>query len=513
MQGGTAVQMSASASVVGLADARRRVRTLRRRTPALLLTVAAVAAIVASATLAAGETPLARRITKAVRRYEAASGAVVGVCIVRLAGGGTIVQLRPDELFIPASNQKLLTSAFALTRLGGDFQFATAAYLDNGHLRVFGSGDPTFGDPVLAKDANRTIYAELDRWADAIKRADPAGVTRGITCYASFTVDQRTALKAYRHPTWPVKQRERHYCAPVAGLNLSNNCFNVTFRRNGGGAILPVVVPASRHIRVVNRTKLGRRHVWSLRTNVDDSELTVRGTVKSASSSPYPVAANDPPLLFARVLADRLARAKVPLAGRIRAGALPTPANRPKGKPVARTLTPLADVLRRMNKASLNMAAECVLLRAGDGTWAGSAKLMADTLAKTYRLDPAGLVVSDGGGLSRDNRVSPATMVRVLAGAAARSDARGLLQSLPSSGTDGTLRKRLARAPYKTRVRAKTGYVMGVCTLSGFVLNTQRQGEIAFSILANRVPPGKAWQAKQLQDTICRMLVDELDRK
>jgi len=79
------------------------------------------------------------------------------------------------------------------------------------------------------------------------------------------------------------------------------------------------------------------------------------------------------------------------------------------------------------------------------------------------------------------------------------------LKSLPIAGTDGTLKKRLKEEPYKSRIRAKTGYVKGTSTLSGYV-KTLDEEIIAFSILVNKIKGG-TWRAKRLQDIICRSLV------
>jgi len=167
-------------------------------------------------------------------------------------------------------------------------------------------------------------------------------------------------------------------------------------------------------------------------------------------------------------------------------------------------------VLSRANKRSLNMAAECVFLRAGDGTWSGSAALMTKTLVEGCGLKEDDLVVRDGGGLSRNNRIAPAALVKLLAAAARRQDADVFLASLPASGIDGTMEKRLDRPPYRGRILGKTGYIAGVSSLSGYVLDGSGRPAIAFSILANKVPGGKGWKAKQLQDQICRWLADSI---
>ena len=456
---------------------------------------------------------LTERAAAAISQYESESNAVVGALAVNLRTGRALFGVRPTQTFIPASNQKLLTAAFALARLGGDFQFQTAAYAVGDDLWLLGSGDPTFADPAVARAKGQSIYAELDRWAVAIRKARPKGIPGSLVAFSCYTPGQKTPLATFRHPRWPKRQHQYHYAAPVAGLNLYNNCLAVAFRRAADGGIAPILTPASRFIRVIDRARRDRRHAWYLQSRPDQSAVTLRGAVRGPSPDPLPVAAEHPPLLLARVLADRLVRAGVPLAGRFRAADGPNLAGQELPPPLCRTLTPLADVLTRANKKSLNMAAECLLLRAGDGDWASSAEIMTRTLTRDHKLADGALTVSDGGGLSPDNRVSPRAMVRVLAGVLRRKDALVLLRSLPVAGADGTLGKRLERAPYKGRVLAKTGYVLGACCLSGYVLDARRRPAVAFAFLVNRVPPARAWVAKQLQDALCRLLVDALDAR
>ena len=91
-----------------------------------------------------------------------------------------------------------------------------------------------------------------------------------------------------------------------------------------------------------------------------------------------------------------------------------------------------------------------------------------------------------------------------------RKEGGVFLESLPQSGRDGTLHKRLHQAPYAGRILGKTGYIAGVSALSGYVLDEENRPVLAFSVLINDVPSGKGWLADRLEDSICRMLVDSL---
>ena len=436
-----------------------------------------------------------------IAAFERTSGAVVGASAVDLKTGRNVVEVRGDELFLPASNQKLLTSAFALVRLGAGFRFVTGVFAVGRDVVVAGEGDPTLGDPVLAARAGRSIYAELDRWAAAVKARCGPAVRDVLVCTPPG--------RGGRHSDWPAAQSARWYAAPVSTLNFHDNCFDVTFTRVAGGPV-PVVSPQSRFVRVVNRLKAGRSHLWSLRTADEGATVLLTGTVAKATDDSFSVAVDRPAMLLGRVLAGRLDLAGVAVTGRVRPVA-PGQVDWARARAVCRTSTPLFAAMARANKRSLNLAAEAIFLRAGDGTWSGSAEMMTRTLTRAFSLPPGSIAPADGGGLSRRNRVSPGALTRVLAGLAKRPDVMVMLMSLPVGGVDGTLAKRFTQPPCRGRVVAKTGYIYRVSTLSGYVLDEDGSVRVAFSVLVNGFR-GNSRPAKGLQDRLCRMLIDAIAR-
>ena len=441
----------------------------------------------------------AEQITALTTAYERTSGAAVSVTVVDIRTGKQVVAIRQSVPRAPASNQKILTSAFALARLGADYQIATLLIRRGDDLVVAGNFDPTFGDPVLAKAGATSIYADLDAWAATVKKRIGARIAGDII------IPSRQAGASHRHPDWPANQYKRWYVAPVAEVNFNNNCFDVTFSL-AGAQPTPHLSPTSYLIAVTNRTRRGSKHLWDLRIGDGDASLTVTGTIKVATRDPLSTAANSPPLLFGRVLADRLKRAGVTLVGSVRA-ARPETIDMTGSEVIARKRTDLGLALMRANKRSLNMAAEGVFLCAGGGTWTGGAKLMTATLSRAYGLKAGELIVRDGSGMSRSNGVTTRAMAAVLTGVLKTPGAAAFIRSLPVSGVDGTLSQRLGGAHVK-RVLAKTGYISGVSALSGYALDAKSKPAYAFSILINRLPAGKNWQAKQFQDAVAAALVD-----
>jgi len=470
-------------------------RTMRLSPLCLLMVLAAVCL---------GESPSPGDLAiEAAAGIEKELSAVIGVAAADLRSGKTLVDYRGGEKFIPASNQKVLTSAFALARLGEGFQFTTTFYAAGGNVVVVGDGDPTLGDPTLSATAGKTIYDELDTWAATFKAKVGAGLSGDvIVCDPHRPGD-------YRNPDWPVGQHDQWYAAPVATLNFNNNCLDIALALEGD-KVIAAVKPETRFITVLGHVARGKRQRWSARLAKDDSQVTVSGSAVGATSEPANIAVNDPPLLLGRVLAERLIRAGVTFSGKVRR-AEPGSVDLTGSQVLCRRFTPLGEAMARANKRSLNMTAECIFLRAGDGTWSGSAALMARTLVDAYGLKEDQFIIRDGGGLSRNNRITPAGMVQLLAAMAHQADAGVFLSSLPTSGVDGTMEKRLDKPPYRGRVLGKTGYIAGVSSLSGYVLDGSGKPAAAFSILANKVPDGKGWRVKQVQDRICQWLVDAVE--
>lgn len=462
---------------------------------------AAGRSVPASEASASAPSSLDEHIATLAAGLEKRTKAIAGVSAVDLASGKSLGAHREDELFIPASNMKLLTSFFALAKLGSDFDFRTAVYLSGRDIVVVGDFDPTLGDPVLAAAENKTIYADLDIWVQGIK------AKVGDTIAGDLLVVSRGEVKSYRHKDWPRDQYDRWYGAPVAQMNFNNNCMDIKFDVKAGEAT-PVLSPSSRFIKVANSVKPGKGP-WSARLSSDDSAVSLTGTA-GAGGEPVSVPVNNPPMLLGRTLADRLEQAGVHLGGQVRK-VEPDQVNLPSAKLLVTTRTSLAMAMTRANKRSLNMAAESIFLRSGDGTWEGSAKIATETLCKSFGLKETSFHVADGSGFSRNDRVSPQAMTTMLQGAL-RLDKNGiLLKSLPISGTDGTIAKRFDNPRYRGRVLGKTGYIAGVSCLSGYILDKQGKPSVAYSVLVNKCVDLAA--AKHLEEEICERLVDYVDSR
>ena len=103
---------------------------------------------------------------------------------------------------------------------------------------------------------------------------------------------------------------------------------------------------------------------------------------------------------------------------------------------------------------------------------------------RTWGAASDGLRVRDGSGLSRHNVVSPETLVRVLDAMRRSPHFAVFRDALPIAGVDGTIASRMRGTAAAANVRAKTGTLDMVRSLSGYV--TTADGRLLlFSILCN----------------------------
>ena len=116
---------------------------------------------------------------------------------------------------------------------------------------------------------------------------------------------------------------------------------------------------------------------------------------------------------------------------------------------------------------------------------ANNARFYIKQLIRKIGLVPSEYKIADGSGLSLYNYVSAELEVKLLRYAYQHSDIYNtFLNTLPLAGVSGTLRKRMQKTPAARNVRAKTGTVIGVSSLAGYL--TAANGHIiAFSIINN----------------------------
>jgi D-alanyl-D-alanine carboxypeptidase/D-alanyl-D-alanine-endopeptidase (penicillin-binding protein 4) len=436
-----------------------------------------------------------------------------GVSVKSLSTGRGIFGRNENKLFVPASNMKLFTTAVALIRLGPDFRYTTNLYtngiVENGTLKgdVFlrGSGDPTISERFQGRPT-----AVFEEWADSLKQ-------QGIREITGDLIGDDTLFDGKNlGPGWAWDDEFIAFSARISALSFNDNCFNTVIspgKRPGDPARIEVF-PETSYVKIVNnvRTSIhGEQTSLDARRAFGSDTLILSGHVEM-NSVPRQVrfAVGDPALYGMTVLKEVFSRKGIRVLGR--ATRMDDSARPPDYGSMrflaTRRSAPLSSIIEQTNKRSQNLYAE-LLFRTlgatygGRGTTEKSVQVMTQSLSE-MGIKPESIAIYDGSGLSRLNLVTPSQIVRVLDYMSRHRYFSYYYRSLPVAGVDGTLMKRMKNTEAENNLRAKTGTLTHVVTLSGY-LKERSGGMLAFSIMSNNGLHSSA-QVRSLQDAICEKL-------
>jgi len=436
-----------------------------------------------------------------------------GVVVLLAEEGDVVYQSNPDLALAPASNQKVLTTVTSLGTLGADYQFTTVLGRINGDLVVVGDGDPGFGDPTICKA--RPVTQAFDDWAQALK-------SKGFTDIpGKLIIDDTVFDHQFVHPNWPPNQANRWYTAPSAGLNLNDNCVDLSVEFNQERKPQLFISPATETFLVTPEwipSKARDTTIWPIWE--DPQRLRVKVRLGSRPTGTVNITVSDLTLYFAGICRERLIANGITIKGPIAFqqvrqsdGSLPETLTI-----LAKHQTPIFACIDRANTNSQNFFAECLFKRTGyewarkhssygTGTWSTGQLATRQFLQDTLKLKIDQLFVDDGSGLSKHNRVSANLLAQLLYFAHRQPWGERFRSTLAVAGdSDGTLRRRMRGTPAAGRVFAKTGYIKGVSALSGYVADNQNKTRVIFSMLFNSPSDAKLGTVKSIEDRICVML-------
>ena len=457
---------------------------------------------------------LKEEIDAIVYKYKP-SGAHVGISIYSISKDRTLYTLNSHQSFVVASNMKLLTTAAALVYLGSDFVYETEIFSRGpltsegklqGDIIILGSGDPN----ISGRFYHGKITAVPTLWA---KRVEGRGI-KVIT--GDIIADDSIFDREFICDSWPRDQLSEWYCAPVSGLSFNDNCMDIVVRPNkGSGSLASIQIePTTSYVKIFNTcktTSLQSEHLYSLYRKPFTNSIYVKGKIwsKSVPQKAW-VTIHDPALYTATVFKEILEDRNIRVLGDARLVNSSDKNTKTELQKVAVTISSLRQSIDVANKRSQGFYAEQILKTLGahikkEGSFSAGLDVIKDFLS-SLGFSAVQYQIHDGSGLSKKNRLTPMMVTKLLTYMYKHEDGDIFFQSLSVAGIDGTLRRRMNREPYRARIRAKTGYVLGTSTLSGYV-ETLKGEKVAFSILVNDVK-GSIQKARLLQDAICMFLVD-----
>jgi D-alanyl-D-alanine carboxypeptidase/D-alanyl-D-alanine-endopeptidase (penicillin-binding protein 4) len=396
---------------------------------------------------------------------------------------------------------KIVTAAAALWKLGSNHRYPTALYgtregTDVGDLVLRGYGDPS----LLTKD-----LWELTR---GLQREGIRQVTGDIL------VDQSYFDDTYVPPGFEQQPNEwAYFRAPVSAIALERNTVTMHVKPTRAGERALVTFEPPGFVDVVGSVTTqaaGSAQSVTLTVEGRDGKLraTVGGTIAEDSSRMRMDQRIDDPTLYAgHVLRALLEQQGIGVKGKVRAGG--TKAR----ERIAMVLSePLSALLPELGKESDNFYAEMIFKGlAGDKKRRGLTSEQGAEVVREYLAhigaSTEGVIVRNGSGLFDTNRLAASTITAVLRAAHRDPSMQPeFVSQLAVGGKDGTLRWRFREGHARGNVRAKTGTLASVTSLSGYVEAPPDGSTVAFSILVNGVA-GKVPGARVAVDKCVGKLV------
>ena len=397
----------------------------------------------------------------------------------------------------PASVMKLVTTTAALDLLTPAYRWKTEVYKDGninngmlqGNLVIKGFGDPSFK------------AQEFWRMLMSLQQAGIKQINGDLiidkTVFAKSVGDRHT----FDDETWRAYNAE-----PSAFLvNGRNTSFKFVATDVGVNVTQEFELP---EVQIVNNMKLrsGACGEWrsnfgyTVKSQANKATVTFSGTFSPDCGERYLELSvlDDEQYAFAtfKKLWSELGGK---FNGKLKIQATPASAV----KVLEQLSEPLGYVERDINKWSNNLMARQLLLtlalekQAAPATEAKGAQVLKDWMA-SKNIDATELVIENGSGLSRSERISAEHLGVLLVSAYHSAIMPELMASLPILALDGTVKKRLNNSAAQGRAHLKTGSLDGVSAIAGYVLDAKNRRHVMVMIVNH----ANAAASKNAQDAL-----------
>ena len=434
------------------------------------------------------------------------SDAQWGVAVYSIDRDESLFEHNSNKLYIPASNQKILTAAVSLLRLGAEYRFKTRILIDGkiedgilyGNLIIQGFGDPSLSARMVDKDP----FTVFRIFADILK-------ARGIKSINGSIAGDASAFKGASYGRgWELDDLTESFAAPASALAFNENfaSFKIKPGAKAGEAAILSSEPIQGYPRLDNEVvttgagKSAAVYVEHVPDDIDSPEtIRIRGTVPLKNQTARrSVAIRRPVRQYLEALRKMLDKEGVDVSncGIKEDYSMSEPGNTNAVELLLKhESAPLGELIAPIMKESLNMPSE-TLLRVlgleilGEGTSDAGIDVVAETL-ETMGIQKGSYVYADASGLSRRNFISADIFVRVLGFMQKQPVFPRFYSAMAVAGVDGTLKNRLTGAAVKGNVHAKTGTISGISAISGY-LRTVDGEMLAFSLITNNYASGRS---------------------
>ncbi len=401
-------------------------------------------------------------------------GAQIGVAVLDMKNGKLIASHQEDKLFIPASTQKLITTAAAAELLKPNFTFKTELMVKgsivdgllNGNIYLKGYGDPSLGSEVM--------YAKgkFEEWLD---QCVEILLSKGIKSIKGSVFADETYLPVPpEQATWQWMDLGNYYAGGAWAINAHDNLFYITFQQSTQLGKTPEIVKIEpevpglilkNEITTAGSTTGDNAYVYG--APFQDTRI-IRGTIP-AGNGLFTIKASlpHPAKFIVYHLKKRMANKGIIITEEA------ISLENPKVEIIHTWSSPKLEKLTDIaNKESNNLICEALYHELGKVGKNGDQKYDGKTTISQWFEQKSGekwpFFLEDGSGLSMKNAVSPKAFVRFLHQMQFSPVFAIWKNTLAIAGKEGTV-KTLAKNVSRGRYRLKSGSLGRVRCYAGYL--------------------------------------------
>ena len=410
--------------------------------------------------------------------------AAVGVVVQRVGATTPLLAHEPDRPMNPASVMKLVTTFAALELLGPDYRWKTEAYLGGAFVNGVLAGNlilKGYGDPKIT----------IEQWQALITKLRAQGLE-------SITGDLVIDRSYFRLPRYDPAAFDGE---PLKPYNVGPDPLLVNFKsvrfvfapNAAGDGVDLLVEPTLSPVGVGPPPALGGGECSDWRGAVAAAFANGSASARVNFSGRYPVSCGERDWYLALLDAPHYAHAMFATyfnaaGGRFFGGLVE--GRVPFGATPFATLEspPLYDIVRDVNKLSNNVMARQIFLTLATTAHKPpvSTTEAIDTVQRWLqrrKLALPGLVMENGSGLSRNERITAGGLAQLLAAADASKVRDEFASSLAVAAVDGTVARRFANGTVAGQALLKTGSLDQVRALAGYVIGPDGERWIVAALI------------------------------
>ncbi len=413
-----------------------------------------------------------------------------------LASGKKEEAHRANELIVPASTQKLITTIAALRYLGPEHRFRTSLLhrgpIEDGVLKgdliIKGGGDPAFHSEEFPEHYGPGLNSFLEM-SKACRAQGIQRVEGKLLVDAGYFAHNSLA----KGRIW--EDMGNYFGAFPSGMNFMDNAFELHYRtpdKPEEPTSIKSMTPPIPWLDIKNRvrsSKVNEDRAYIFGKPYDTARIVEGSLPRGRDSYTIEGSMPDPARVTAWKAHQVLENNGLEIADGYSTFRLEEMKNNGKGTPIDTILSPpLSKIVHKTNFHSKNLFAECLLLEMGKALGGvrkpyPAAAVLMKKLQKEG-IDTNGIRMEDGSGLAPGNRVTAKVLVDFLEKAWKGEDRSRIVNSLPVAGESGTMRYVGNGTKAEGKVRAKSGSMKGVRAYAGYAEG--KDGDMkAFALIAN----------------------------